>query len=96
MNGEIIGKIIYTLSLGGVNMIDYSKEKIKRISDILKREFPNLTVSKTIDMAFDIIHACRDEAEFTYVDREIGSLRLTGGQVDVDNLNRLIIKIGTK
>jgi hypothetical protein len=32
-------------------------EKVKRVAEILKTRFPNLTVSETIDIAFKIVEA---------------------------------------
>jgi len=32
-------------------------EKVKRVAQILKERFPNLTVAETIDIAFKIVEA---------------------------------------
>ena len=37
------------------------QEKVKRIAQIIKARFPNLTVAETIDLAFTIAEAVNDE-----------------------------------
>lgn len=72
------------------------KNKIKRVSEILKRKFNNLTVNETIDLALDIVDSLRDEASYAFSTKEFGSFKVSGGKVDIDNLQSFIMSLERK
>ena len=66
------------------------REKLKKVLIALKKKFTNLSAIECLELGYEILDATKDEASLSFQDQTFGSFKVSGGRVDIDNLQKMI------